>query len=149
MKIELSDLNNGAVFIGDKLNMNTVFKFDEDTSVLWSGLRLLTHPPCAKELQIAKEEIFSKGFFEAGDYIRERSLLIKNNVVPTIEKRNLEYEVKLILRQPHPLNRDEDLTIHRTHRIEIKARETGIQARNPNPISLSLSLLFQSKPKQY
>ena len=139
MNIELSDLNNGSVFIGDKLNVNTKFEFDEDSSILWSGLRLLTHPPCAKELQIAKEEIFSKGNFEAGTYIRERALLIKNNVVPTIEKRKLGYVVKLIIRKPHPINRDEDLIINKTHEINIKARDSGLQTKKANPISLSLS----------
>ena len=94
MKIELSDLNNGSVFIGDKLNVRTKFKFEEDTSILWSGIKLITQPPCLKELQVSKEEIFSMGHFEAGEYIRERALLIKNNVVPTIKNRNLEYEIK-------------------------------------------------------
>jgi len=139
MKLELSDLNNGSVFIGDKLKVRTKFDFDEDSSILWAGIRLITHPPCVKELQIAKEELFSKGFFEAGRYIRERSLLIKSNVVPTIKNRNLEYEIKLILRQPHPTNPDEDLLINRSQNIEIKTKDLGIQAKKPNPISFSIS----------
>jgi hypothetical protein len=139
MKLELTDLNNGSVYIGDRLSVKTKFEFEEDTSVLWSGVRLLTHPPCVKELQVAKEEIFSKGFFEAGEYIREKSLLIKGYIVPTIKNRNLEYELKLILRQPHPIDPDNDLTINKSQQIEIKARNSGIQTKTPNPISLSLS----------
>jgi len=118
MKLELNDLNNGHAYLGDKLNVRTIFNFDEDTSILWSGIRLLTHPPCLKELQITKEDIFSKGIFEKGEYIRERALLIKKNVIPTIKNRNLEYEIKLILRQPHPHNPDEDLMINKIEKIK-------------------------------
>jgi len=139
MKLALNDLNNGHVYLGDKLNVRTTFNFDEDSSILWSGIRLLTHPPCLKELQITKEEIFSKGFFEKGEYIRERALLIKKNVIPTIKNRKLEYEIKLILRQPHPLNSDEDLVINKTHKVEIKAKDTSDQIVKPNPLSLSIS----------
>jgi len=139
VKLELTDLNNGSVFIGDKLNIRTIFTFEEDTSILWSGIRLITNPPCAKELQISKEEIFSKGKFEAGKYVRNKSLLIKNNVVPTIKNRNLNYIIKLILRQPHPLNPEDDLVINKIHDIEIKAKESGLQAKTPKPISFSIS----------
>ena len=139
MKLALNDLNNGHVYLGDKLNVRTTFNFDEDSSILWSGIRLLTHPPCLKELQITKEEIFSKGFFEKGEYIRERALLIKKNVIPTINNRNLQYEIKLILRQPHPNNPDDDLVINKTHKIEINAKDTRDQLVKPNPLSLSIS----------
>ncbi|MFX1493536.1 MAG: hypothetical protein ACFFBZ_04575 [Promethearchaeota archaeon] len=139
MKIELSDLNNGSVFIGDKLNVRTKFTFEEDTSILWSGIKLITQPPCLKELQVSKEEIFSTGHFEAGEYIRERALLIKNNVVPTIKNRNLEYEIKLILRQPHPTNPADDIVINRTRKVEIKSRDSSSQIKQPNPISFSIS----------
>jgi hypothetical protein len=139
MKIELEDLNNGSVYVGDKLGILTKFNFEEDSEILWSGLQLLTNPPCAKELQIAKSEIFSKGTFESGEYIRNRMLLIKNNVVPTIKNRNLEYYIKLILRQPHPINPDDDLLVNKTKRIEIKAKGIGLQTKKSNPISFSLS----------
>ena len=139
MKLKLSDLNNGSVYLGDKLKVRTTFNFDEDSSILWSGIRLLTHPPCLKELQITKEDIFSKGQFEKGEYIRENSVLIKNNVIPTIKNRNLEYEIKLILRLPHPNNPDDDLVIKKTQKIEIKAKESNQQLSKPNPLSLSIS----------
>ncbi|MHA1670563.1 MAG: hypothetical protein ACTSV5_08275 [Promethearchaeota archaeon] len=139
MKIELKDLNNGSVYVGDKLNVSSRFIFEEDSSIIWSGLQLITNPPCAKELQIAKAEIFSKGNFESGEYIRNRALLIKNNVVPTIKNRNLEYHIKLILRQPHPLNSNEDLLINKTQKIEIRSKKIGIQTKKSNPISFSLS----------
>jgi len=139
MKIELSDLNNGSVFIGDKLNVRTKFKFEEDTSILWSGIKLITQPPCLKELQVSKEEIFSRGHFEAGEYIRERALLIKSNVVPTIKNRNLEYEIKLIIRQPHPTNPADDMVINKTQKVEIKSRDLSAQIKQPNPISFSIS----------
>ncbi len=139
MKLELNDLNNGYAYLGDKLNVRTIFNFDEDTSILWSGIRLLTHPPCLKELQITKEDIFSKGIFEKGEYIRERALLIKKNVIPTIKNRNLEYEIKLILRQPHPNNPDDDLVINKTHKVEIRAKDSGNQIIKTNPLSLSIS----------
>jgi len=139
LKISLNDLNNGHVYLGDKLNVRSIFNFDEESSILWSGIRLLTHPPCLKELQITKEEIFSKGIFEKGEYIRERAFLIKKNVIPTIKNRNLEYEIKLILRQPHPNNPDEDLVINRTHKVEIRAKASGDQTIKTNPLSLSIS----------
>ncbi|MHA2430469.1 MAG: hypothetical protein ACXACC_05475 [Promethearchaeota archaeon] len=139
MKIELSDLNNGSVFIGDKLNVRTKFKFEENTSILWSGIKLITQPPCLKELQVSKEEIFSMGHFEAGEYIRERALSIKNNVVPTIKNRNLEYEIKLIIRQPHPTNPDDDLVINKSQKVEIKSRDLSSQVNQSNPISFSIS----------
>jgi len=139
MKLELIDLNYGSVFIGDKLNVRTKFEFEDDSSILWAGVRLITYPPCVKELIIAKEEIFSKGIFEAGKYIRERSLLVKNNVVPTIKNRDLEYELKLNLRQPNPLNPDDDLIVNKTQKIEIKAKDSGIQTKMPQPISFSIS----------
>ncbi|MFX0026614.1 MAG: hypothetical protein ACFE8M_09355, partial [Candidatus Hermodarchaeota archaeon] len=139
MKIELSDLNNGSVFIGDKLNVRTKFIFEEDTSILWSGIKLITQPPCLKELQVSKEEIFSMGHFEAGEYIRERALLIKNNVVPTIKNRNLEYEIKLILRQPHPTNPADDIVINKTQKVEIKSRDLSSLVKQSNPISFSIS----------
>ena len=140
MKLELSDLNDGSVYVGEKLNVRTKFHFDEDASILWSGVRLLAHSPCLKEIQIAKSEIFSKGSFEAGDYYRDRALLINNNVVPTIKSRNLNYEIQLTLRQPHPLNPEEDdLLIHKTHEIFIKTKESGNLNKKPNPISFSMS----------
>ncbi|GAG09650.1 unnamed protein product, partial [marine sediment metagenome] len=42
VKLQLTDLNKGSVFIGDKLNIKTQFKFEEDTDILWSGIRLIT-----------------------------------------------------------------------------------------------------------
>jgi len=147
MRLSLTDLNNGRAYLGDKLNVRTIFNFDEDTSILWSGIRLLTHPPCLKELQITKEDIFSKGIFEKGEYIRERALLIKKNVIPTIKNRNLEYEIKLILRQPHPNNPDDDLVINKTHKVEIRAKDSSDQVIKPNPLSLSISGLNISLSK--
>ncbi|MBY9012580.1 MAG: hypothetical protein KGD70_09425 [Candidatus Lokiarchaeota archaeon] len=147
MKLTLSDLNNGNVYLGDKLSVRTTYNFDEDSSILWSGIRLLTHPPCLKELQITKEEIFSKGRFEKGEYIREKSILIKNNVIPTIKNRNIEYEIKLILRQPHPHNPNDDLVINKTQKIEIKAKDSNLQVQKPNPLSLSISGLSVSLSK--
>ena len=131
VKLQLTDLNKGFVFIGDKLNIKTQFKFEEDTDILWSGIRLITNPPCLKEVQVSKIEIFSKGRFEAGEYIREKSILIKTNVVPTIKNRNLNYYLKLILRQPNPLNPEDDLVINKSHDIEIKAKDSGFQAKIP------------------
>ncbi|MFX1500027.1 MAG: hypothetical protein ACFFDH_03580 [Promethearchaeota archaeon] len=139
VKLELTALNKGSVYLGDKLNIKINFNFEEKTDILWSGIRLITNPPCAKELQVSKEEIFSKGTFEAGEYIREKSLLIKNNIVPTIENRNLKYFLKLILRQPNPINPEEDLVINKSHDVEIKARNSGLQAKTPKPISFSIS----------
>ena len=140
MKLELTDLNNGSVFIGDKLGVRSKFQFEEDTSMLWAGVRLLTVPPCNKqEIQIAKEEIFSMGEFEAGEYVRDRALLIKNNVVPTIEKRNLEYFVELLFRTKNPIDEDQDLMVKKTHDIEIKVKEEAFQTPPPNPIAFSIS----------
>jgi hypothetical protein len=139
MKLELTDLNNGLVFLGDKLNVRTKFNFEEDTSIQWSGLKLITNPPCLKELQIAKAEIFSKGNFEAGEFIRERSLLIKNNVIPTIKNRNVDYTVQLVLRQQNPINSDDYIEIKKDHTIEIKVKETQIKPVKQNPVSFSMS----------
>ncbi|MHA2280491.1 MAG: hypothetical protein ACXAC5_06540 [Promethearchaeota archaeon] len=139
VKLELTDLNKGTVFIGDKLTVKTQFKFEEDTNILWSGIRLITNPPCLKEVQVSKEEIFSKGYFETGEYVREKSILIKTNVVPTIKNRDLKYFLKLILRQPNPVNPEDDLVINKTHDVEIKAKNSGFQAKIPKPISFSIS----------
>ncbi|MFX1419984.1 MAG: hypothetical protein ACFE9N_13785 [Promethearchaeota archaeon] len=139
VKLELSDLSGGAAYIGEKLNVRTKFNFEEDTNILWSGIRLVTNPPCLKELQVSKEEIFSKGHFEPGEYIREKSLLIKSNVVPTIKNRNLNYSLKLILRQPNPINPEDDLVINKTQNVEIKARNSELQVKLPKPISFSIS----------
>lgn len=139
VKLELRDLSRGSVFIGNKLNVQAKFSFEEEADIFWSGIRLITNPPCLKELQVSKEEIFSKGHFEAGEYIRKKSLLIKSNVVPTIKNRNLNYSLKLILRQPNPINPEDDLIINKTHDIEIKARDSGLQAKTPKPISFSIS----------
>ncbi|MFX1364599.1 MAG: hypothetical protein ACFFCE_12260 [Promethearchaeota archaeon] len=139
VKLELTALNKGSVYLGDKLNVKVNFNFEEKTDILWSGIRLITNPPCAKELQVSKEEIFSKGTFEPGEYIREKSILIKNNIVPTIENRNLKYFLKLILRQPNPINPEEDLIINKSHDVEIKARNSGLQVKTPKPISFSIS----------
>jgi hypothetical protein len=139
LHLELTDLNNGSVNIGDKLSIRTIFDFDEDTTLKWSGIRLITNPPCVKELQINKEEIFSTGFFEAGEYIREKAMLIKNNVVPTIKNRNLEYLIQLILRKENPINPEDDLVVKKTHDIDINLKESRIQAIKQNPVSLSIS----------
>jgi hypothetical protein len=139
MKLELSDLNNGLVYVGDKLNVRTKYHFDEDTSILWSGIRLLANSPCLNAIQIDKSEIFSQGKFEAGDYYRDRALVITNNVVPTIKSRNINYELQLTLRQPHPLNPEEDLLIHKTQEIVIKTKKLGSLNKKPNPISFSMS----------
>jgi len=139
VNLELTDLNKGTVFIGDKLKVKVQFKFEEDTNILWSGIRLITNPPCLKEVQVSKEEIFSKGYFESGEYIREKSILIKPNVVPTINNRDLKYFLKLILRQPNPVNPEDDLVINKTQDIEIKAKNSRFQAKIPKPISFSIS----------
>ena len=139
VNLELTDLNKGAVFIGDRLSVKTQFKFEEDTRILWSGIRLITNPPCLKEVQVSKEEIFSKGNFEAGVYIREKSILIKSNVVPTIKNRDLNYLLKLILRQPNPVNPEDDLVINKSQDIEIKAKNSVYQTKIPKPISFSIS----------
>ncbi len=139
VKLEISDRTESSVYIGDKLQVSTKFNFEEDTDILWSGVRLITNPPCLKELQVSKEEIFSKGHFESGEYIREKFLLIKSNVVPTIKNRNLKYHIKLILRQPNPINPEDDLVVNRTHDIEIKARNAGFGVKTPNPVSFSIS----------
>ena len=139
VNLELTDLNKGVVFIGDRLSVKTQFKFEEDTRILWSGIRLITNPPCLKEVQVSKEEIFSKGYFEAGEYIREKSILIKSNVVPTIKNRDLNYLLKLILRQPNPVNPEDDLVINKSQDIEIKAKNSVYQTKIPKPISFSIS----------
>ena len=139
MKLELNDLNNGSVFIGDKLKIRTKYIFDEKESIFWSGIRLITKPPCSKELQIMKEEIFSKGIFEAGEYIREKALLLKNNVIPTIEKRNLEYNIELLLRKENPINPDVDLVLKKVQKINIKLKEPILQSNKTNPILFSIS----------
>ncbi len=139
MKLEISDLNNGFVFIGNKLVVRTKFFFEEDTSIIWSGVRLFTNPPCKKEIQISKEEVFSMGYFEAGRYIRDKPILIKNNVVPTIKKRNLNYHVQLIFRKENPINPEDDLIVKKIKDIEIKLDEKKVQTRQPNPISFSIS----------
>ncbi|MHA1488634.1 MAG: hypothetical protein ACTSRI_03140 [Promethearchaeota archaeon] len=139
MKLELSDLNNGNVFIGDKLKVQVKYIFDEKESIFWSGIRLITKPPCSKELQIIKEEIFSKGIFEAGKYIREKALLLKNNIIPTIKKRNLEYDIELLLRKENPINPDVDLVLKKAQKINIKLKESILQSQKTNPISFSIS----------
>ncbi len=139
MKLELSDLNNGCAFIGDKLTLSSKFAFEEDDAILWSGIRLITNPPCKKELQIAKEEVFSKGTFEAGEYIRNKSLLIKSNVVPTIKDRKIAYTVQLLLRKQSPINPEEDIDLKKDHTVEIKIKESNEKVKVPNPVSFSIS----------
>ncbi len=139
VKLELADFNSASVFIGDNLNIRTQFNFEEDAEIHWSGIRLITNPPCAKELQVSKKEIFSKGYFEAGEYIREKLFFIKSNVVPTIRNRNLNYNLKLILRQPSPINPEDDLVINKSYDVEIKAKDSGLHLKKLNPISFSIS----------
>ncbi|MFW9829375.1 MAG: hypothetical protein ACFFEY_17505 [Candidatus Thorarchaeota archaeon] len=139
VKLEISDITEGSIYIGDKVKVRTKFNFEKKAEIFYSGINLITNPPCLKELHITKEEIFSKGFFEPGEYIRDRSLLIKSNVVPTIKNRNLTYILKLILRQPNPINPEDDLVINKTRDIEIKARNSGFQVKTPKPISFSIS----------
>jgi len=140
MKLELSDLNEGLVSIGEKLIIRSVYNFEEETTILWSGVKLITNPPCQKrELQIASSEIFSMGTFEAGEYIRDKPILIKNNVVPTIKKRNLEYIIELVMRQTNPIDRNDDLIIKRSHNIEIEIKNAKIESKKPNPVAFSIS----------
>ncbi|MHA1762410.1 MAG: hypothetical protein ACTSYC_01440, partial [Promethearchaeota archaeon] len=68
MKLSLMDLNDGTVHVGNKLKIRSTFEVDEDTSLMWTGVRLITRPPCAKDLQVGKKEIFPSGKFEAGTY---------------------------------------------------------------------------------
>jgi hypothetical protein len=65
-------------------------------------------------------------------------MLIKSNVVPTIKKRDLEYKVHLILRQKSPLNPDEEITIKKTHEIEIHPKPSE-EKKKPHPVSLAIS----------
>ncbi len=129
-----------TVYVGDKLPVQVKFIFDEEEELYWSGIILITSPPCAKELQIARKEIFTKGNFEAGEYIRKKSITIKNNVVPTIEKRDLVYNIQLLLRKPNPINPDEHLIIKRKEKIEILPKKTAEQ-RSTSPLSFSISNL--------
>lgn len=137
MQLKLTPLKD-FVFQGDKLPVRANFNFEEETDLFWSGIRLLTSPPCQKDLQITKQEIFSKGKFEPGEYIREKALTIKNNVVPTIEKRNLYYKLQLLLRKPNPVNPDEDIIVKRKEEVKIKPKETSNQ-KKPSPLSFSIS----------
>lgn len=139
MKLSLTDLNDGVVYIGNKLVIRTSFDFDEATSIFWSGVRLITNPPCGKELQVAKEEIFSMGDFESGTYIRDKSILIKPNVVPTIEKRDLRYIMQLLLRKENPIDKEQDLIIKRDKEININIKASRKSGKKPNPISFSIS----------
>jgi hypothetical protein len=137
MDLKLKPLKS-AVFVGDKLPVETQFKFDEDEELYWSGIILLTHPPCSKELQIARQDIFTKGNFEAGEYTRRKAMTIKNNVVPTIEKRDLKYNIQLLLRKPNPINPDEHLIIKRKEEVEILPKKSADQ-KSPSPLSFSIS----------
>jgi len=137
MQLKLTPLKD-FVFQGDKLPVRANFNFEEETDLFWSGIRLLTSPPCQKDLQITKQEIFSKGKFEPGEYIREKALTIKNNVVPTIEKRDLDYKLQLLLRKPNPVNPDEDIIVKRKEEIKIKPKETS-NKKKPSPLSFSIS----------
>ncbi len=139
MRLSLTDLNEGVVYLGNKLTIKSTFEFDEGTSILWSGVRLITNPPCAKELQVAKEEIFSMGNFEPGTYIREKSILIKQTVVPTIKMRDLRYMIQLLLRKDNPINPDQDLIIKREKEISIRTNEAKKLVKKPNPLSFSIS----------
>ncbi|MFX1237339.1 MAG: hypothetical protein ACFFAS_06565 [Promethearchaeota archaeon] len=130
---------SSVVYVGEKLNISTEFNFEEKSKILWSGIKLITKTPCVKELQIGKEEIFSFGEFEPGEYIREKSILIKNNVIPTIKKRNLEYIIQLILRQKNPINPDDDLVIKKDLNIDLKINDTQTQTTKQNLISFSIS----------
>ncbi|MFO7796616.1 MAG: hypothetical protein ACQERB_06670 [Promethearchaeati archaeon] len=137
MKLKLIPLKK-SVIVGDKLPIQAIFNFEEQTDLFWSGIRLLTSPPCSKNLQITKKEIFSKGLFEPGEYIREKAITIKNNVVPTIEKRNLDYRIELLLRTPNPVNPDEDIIIKKNEDIKIKPKKTDTK-KKPSPLSFSIS----------
>jgi hypothetical protein len=137
MRLELTPLKD-FVIQGDKLPVRANFNFEEETDLFWSGIRLLTSPPCQKDLQITKQEIFSKGKFEAGKYVRDKALTIKNNVVPTIEKRDLEYHLQLLLRKPNPVNPDEDIIVKRNQEVIIKPKKTASQ-KKPSPLSFSIS----------
>jgi hypothetical protein len=139
MKLNLNPLEQ-SVYVGDKLAVQTKFTFDEEEELYWSGIILLTSPPCSRELQIARKEIFTKGIFEAGEYIRQKAMTIKNNVVPTIEKRDLVYDLELLLRKPNPINPDEHLIIKRKKEIEILPKKSADQ-KSPNPLSFSISNL--------
>ena len=138
IKLKLSHSENSSAFIGDKIKVIVNYIFEEDTSILWSGITLLTNPPCAKELQILKEEIFSEGLFKAGEYIREKDLLINSNVVPTIKNRKINYFINLSLTHPHPTDSRNNLVINKTQALEIKQKPI-ISTKLPNPISFSLS----------
>jgi len=145
MKLKLIPLRK-SVIVGDKLPIQAIFNFEEETDLFWSGIRLLTSPPCNKNLQITKQEIFSKGLFEPGEYIREKAITIKNNVVPTIEKRNLDYRIELLLRKPNPVNPDEDILVKREEGIKIKPKKTDTK-KKPSPLSFSISGLNVSLSK--
>ncbi len=146
MNLELST-DSQFVLIGDKLNITTRYGFEEDTSLLWSGLKLISKTPCIKELQISKQEIFPAGRFEAGEYIREKSILVKNNVIPTIEKRNLGYFIELLLRMANPLNPDDDLIIKRQKNIELRIDKSSILPLKLNPVTISISGLSVTTSK--
>ncbi|TFF99632.1 MAG: hypothetical protein EU541_04400 [Promethearchaeota archaeon] len=137
MQLKLIPLQK-VVRVGDKVPIRSKFEFEEDNNILWSGVRLVTSPPCKRDFLIAQKEIFSNGYFEAGEYIREKAITLKKNVVPTIKKRDLIYNLELILRKPNPINEDEDLLIKRKEELDIRPQKTALQ-KSPNPISFSIS----------
>ena len=137
MELKLIPLQK-TVYVGDKVPVRSKFEFDEDNEIFWSGVRLVTSPPCKKDFLIAQEEIFSKGYFEAGKYIREKAITLKKNVVPTIKKRDLRYNLELLLRKPNPVNNEQDLLIKRQEELIIRPQKAALQ-KTPNPISFSIS----------
>jgi hypothetical protein len=137
MQLKLIPLQK-TVFVGDKVPIRSKFEFEEDNDIFWSGVRLVTSPPCKRDFLIAQEEVFSRGHFEAGKYIREKAITLKKNVVPTIKKRDLTYNLELLLRKPNPVNEEQDLVIKRKEELIIKPQKAALQ-KSPNPISFSIS----------
>jgi hypothetical protein len=136
MKLELQTSN--FVYISDKLRVRSKLLFDEKQEILWTGIRLLTSPPCTKELQIAKKEVFSKGTFEEGIYIRERDLLSKSCTQYFKPRFSIVGTILFLIRMESPINPDEDMIIKKRHDIEIRAKKKNLQ-KKPNPISFSIS----------
>ncbi|MHA1384849.1 MAG: hypothetical protein ACTSR3_13950 [Candidatus Helarchaeota archaeon] len=113
-------------------NMNEIEENEID--VTWGGIRLYIKRPCARELIISKNDIFSKGIFENGVYKRIKTIPISKRVVPTIESR-ISYFIRANISLINKKTKNEEYFFS-DETITIKPSDAEVNV--PHPIDVKI-----------
>ncbi|MHA1732664.1 MAG: hypothetical protein ACTSU5_12035 [Promethearchaeota archaeon] len=113
-------------------------EFEERQRVFWAGVKLVTQRLCKNELIVAKRDLFGDGEFEAGTYLRNFSLTVAPNIIPSIPARNINYRVVLGVRIPKFRDPDAEVEVVNSKDLLIRPVPVKRGEQEANPVVLAI-----------